>query len=105
MDGEGPAQLLDLRALLLEMERDPAFSELLGELLRRVRVLLRNQRRQHLDDRHLAAEAPEDRRELAADDAAAKHDEPVRHLCLREQPLRVDAAFGIEPLDRRAERV
>src|SRR5439155_23452435 len=99
MDGEGAALLLDLRALLLEVERDPVLPELLGELLRRVGVLLRDQRRQHLDDRHVAAEAPEDRRELAADDAPAEHDEALRHLCLCEQPLRVDAALRIESPD------
>ena len=74
----------------------PRFAERLRELLRRVRVLLRDQRRQHLDDRHLAAEALEDRCELAADDPAAEHDEPARHLGLREQPGRVDAARRVE---------
>ena len=33
-----------------------ALAELLRELLRRVRVLLRDQRREHLDDRDLGAE-------------------------------------------------
>src|SRR5690349_24164789 len=42
----------------------------------------------------------EDRRELAADDPAAEDDESPRHLGLAEQPFRVDAARGIEPLDR-----
>ena len=46
----------------------------------RVGVLLRDQRVEHLDDRHLGAEAVEDRRELAADDPAAEDDEPPRHL-------------------------
>src|SRR2546423_2733868 len=86
------------------MERDPAPPEALRELLRRVRVLLRDQRRQHLDDRHLGAEAAEDGRELAADDPAAEDDEPPRYLALREQAGRVDAARGVEPRDRRAER-
>ena len=98
------AGLLDLRALLLEMQRDPAPAELLRELLGRVVVLGRDQLRQHLDDRHLGAEAVEDRRELAADDPAAQDDEPARHLRLPEQALGVDAARGVEPLDRRPQR-
>ena len=59
---------------------------------------------EHLDDRHLGAEALEDRGELAADDAAAEDDEPLRHLRLREQAGRVDAARRVEPVDRRAHR-
>ena len=74
----------------------------LRELLRRVGVLLRDQRVEHLDDRHLGAEALEDRRELAADDAAAEDDEPARHLGLREQAGGVDAAGRVDPVDRRA---
>ena len=85
VDGEDPVPVLDLRALLAELERDPALAELLGELLGGVRVLHRDQRRQHLDDRHLGAEALEDRRELAADDPAAENDEALRHLLLGEQ--------------------
>ena len=104
VDGELGAVVLDLRALLAEVERDAALAELLRELLARVLVLLRDQRRQHLDDRHLGAEAVEDRGELAADDAAAEDDEPPRHLLLREQAGRVDAARRVEPLDRRAQR-
>ena len=87
VDGELRAVVVDLRALLAELERDAALAELLRELLRRVRVLLRDQRLEHLDDRHLGAEALEDRRELAADDAAAEHDQAPRHLGLREQPV------------------
>ena len=102
--GQRPAVVLDLRALLLEVKGDPALAELLRELFGRVSVLLRDERRQHLDDRHLAAEAMEDRRELAADDAAAEHDEPLRDFRLREQALGVDAALGVEPFDRRAQR-
>src|SRR4029079_4086915 len=63
--GELRAVVLDLRALLAELERDAAPAELLRELLRRVVVLLRDERVEHLDDRRLAAEAAEDRRELA----------------------------------------
>ena len=90
--GEAVGAVLHLRALLAEVERDAALAELLRELLRRVRVLLRDERVEHLDDRHLGAEALEDRRELAADDAAAEDDEPARDLGLREKPRRVDAS-------------
>ena len=69
-----------------------------------VLVLLRDQPVEHLDDRHLAAEGLEDRRELAADDPAAEHDEPPRHLGLRQQAGRVDAEVGVEPVDRRPHR-
>src|SRR5262249_36332560 len=98
------AVVLDARALLAEMERDAALAELLRQLLARVLVLLRDER-EHLDDRHLGAEAVEDRGELAADDAAAQHREALRHLLEREETGRVDAARRIEPLDRRAERI
>ena len=81
-----------------------ALPEMLRELGGRVVVLRRNQLRQHLDDRHLGAEAAEDRGELAADDAAAEHDEPAWHLRLGEQAGRVDAARRVEALDRRAQR-
>ena len=54
----------------------PRFLNCLASSFGRVVVLLRDERRQHLDDRHLAAEAPEDRGELAADDPAAEDDEP-----------------------------
>src|SRR5439155_6345535 len=104
VDGQPAGGFLHLRALLLEVEVDPALAELLRELLRGVFVLGRDQPRQHLDDRHLGAEAPEDRRELAADDAAAQDDEPLRHLGLREQRLGVDAAWRVEAVDRRPER-
>src|SRR5439155_331892 len=104
IDAQPVAGLLDLRALLLEVERDAALAELLRELGCRVVVLGRDQLRQHLDDRHLGAEAAEDRGELAADDAAAEHDEPARHLALGEQAFRVDPTRRGETLDRRAER-
>src|SRR5262245_23830516 len=103
MDSQAVTGLLDLRALLFEMKRDPAPTELFRELLRGVRILLRNERREHLDDRHLAAEAAEDGRELAADYAAAQDDEPSRNLGLSQQALRVDASRRVETLDRRPE--
>src|SRR5207253_1040998 len=105
VDAQAVAGFLDLLALLLEMERDPSPPELLRELLRGVRVLLRDQRREHLDDRHLGAEPPEDRRELAADDPAAENDQPARDPLLREETGRVDAAARVEARDRRAQRV
>ena len=96
--------LLDAGALLPELQRDAALPERLRELLRRIRVFLRDQRVEHLDDRHLGAEAAEDRRELGADDPAAEDDEPARHLGLGEQPGRVDAQVALEARDRRPER-
>src|SRR5207244_5712898 len=85
--------------------RDSTLAYLLRELRRSVRVLLRDQRREHLDDRHLAAEPLEDGRELAADDAAAEDDETRRHLGLREQAGRVDAAWRVETFDRRPQGI
>jgi hypothetical protein len=104
VDGEAAPRILDLRALLLEVKGDPAPVELLRELLRGIVVLGRDQRRQHLDDRHVRPEASEDRRELAADDASAEYDEPVRHLGLSEQPFGVDTARRVETGDRRPQR-
>ena len=86
------------------MQRDAALAELLGELVRRVRVLLRDQRREHLDDRHLAPEPTEDRRELTADDPATENDQAGWNLGLGEQSLGVDAAIRVESRDRRAQR-
>ncbi len=102
--GQRASLVFHLLALLLEVKSDPALAKLLRELFRRVRVFLRDQRRQHLDDRHLAAEAIEDRCELAADDAAAEHDESLRDFRLREQSLGVHAPVGIEALDRGTKR-
>ena len=97
VDDERGARVLDLRALLAEVERDAALAEGLRQLLRRVEVLLRDQRVEHLDDRDLGAEPLEDRRELAADDAAAENDEALRHLRLRQQAGRVDARGESRP--------
>src|ERR1022692_5192342 len=104
MDRQLGAVVLDTRALLAEVERDAPFPELLRQLLGGVGVLLRDQRVEHLDDRHLAAEPAEDGGELAADDAAAEDDESLRHGLLREQPGRVDTARRVEPRDRRGAR-
>ena len=104
MHPQAVAGLLDLLALLLQVQRDAALPELLGEPQPKRRRPLADQLRQHLDDRHLGAEAAEDGRELAADDAAAEDDEAARHLRLCEQPGRVDAARRVEPFDRRPQR-
>jgi hypothetical protein len=77
VDGQRVALLLDLGALLAELQVDAALRELLGELLRGVASSW-DQRVEHLDHRHLGAEATEDRRKLGADDAAAEDDEPLR---------------------------
>ena len=90
-DDEVAAGVLDAGALLLEMNGDLPPLERLQQLLRCIGVLLRDERGQHLDDGHLAAEMGEDRRELAADDAAAEHDEAPRHFRLGEQAGGVDA--------------
>src|SRR6266508_5883650 len=95
------AVVVDLPALLPELERDAALAVLLCELFRRFGILLRNECVQHLDDRDLGAEAAEDRRELTADDAAAENDEPSRNLLEREQAFGIDAARRVETLDRR----
>src|SRR5690348_5517474 len=105
MDDELRAVVLDLRALLAELERDPAPVELLCEFLSRVRVLLRNEAVEHLDDRHLGTETLEDRCELAADDPPAEDNEAARHTVLRKQARRADTARGIDPVDRRPERI
>src|SRR5919198_1787708 len=105
VNDESAVALLDLVALGLEVDLDAPLLELLGELLGRVVVLLRDERRKHLDDRHLAAKAPEDRGELASDDASAEDEEPFGHLGLREEARRVDAAVGIDALDWRSQWV
>src|SRR5262249_55461358 len=79
MDGELRSGVFDLRALHAEMQGDVAPAELLRELTRHVRVLLRDQGRERLDDRHLAPEPLEDRRELAADDPATENDQAGRN--------------------------
>ena len=91
----------DLRALLAEVDDDSAARERLAKLARRVRVLLRDEGVEHLDDRHLGSEALEDRGELTTDDPAAENDDPPRDLGLRQQPGRVDAARRVEPRNGR----
>src|SRR5206468_10228085 len=86
------------------MELDSAFLELLGQLLGGGLVLEGDQLGQHLDDRHLTPEPLERRGELAPDDAAAENDDPARHLRLREQASRVDAAIRVDSVDGGPER-
>ena len=71
VDDERRARVLQLRALLAEMDDDAAPRIRLAELARRVGILLRDEGVEHLDDRHLGPEALEDGGELAADDPAA----------------------------------
>ena len=77
----------DVDALLLER-----LLELRGHRF----VLDRHEPRQQLDDRHLAAEAAVDRRELHADRAAAHDHQRLRHLLqvnrfvARDDPLVID---------------
>src|SRR3954468_1283297 len=105
LDAQAAAGVLDPVAGGLEVEGDAALLELLGQLLGGVGVLLRDQLREHLDDRHLGAEAAEDACELAADDPAAEDDQAWWDFVLREQARGVDAARGVEAVDRRAEWV
>src|SRR5918996_1700257 len=99
------ARVLDPVALRLEVDGDAALLELLRERLGGVLVLLRDERGEHLDDRHLAPEPLQDGGELAADDPAAEDDDALRHVGLREKARRVDAALGLDAVDRRAQRV
>ena len=72
------------------------FSELGGHGL----VFDRHESRQQLEDRHVAAEAAEDRRELDADRAAAhdgdrrRHFRQVDRLVARDDPLAIDRDAG-----------
>ena len=60
--------------------------------------------RQQLDNRHLAAEAPEDRRELHADRAAAEDDHRLRHFAQRDRFVARDDALAIDLDARHASR-
>ena len=55
-DAQPAARVLDPIAARLEVHRDAALPELLQELGTCLLVLLRDEGRQHLDDRHLRAE-------------------------------------------------
>ena len=99
------AVLLDLRALLAELERDAALAERLGELLRGVLVLLRDQRRQHLDDRHLGC------RSVLKIEANSQPmipppriDEPRGTSVCASRPVESTQSSRVEARDRRADR-
>ena len=70
-----------------EVDDDAPPSERLAELARGIGILLRDERVEHLDDRHFGAEALEDRRELTADDPASEDDQPPRYVGLREEAV------------------
>src|ERR1051326_2450036 len=76
----------DVDALLLEDAR---------ELLRHFFVLDREEERHDLDDRHLRAEAREDRGELAADRARADDEHRLRHVLQFEDVVGVDDALAV----------
>ena len=90
-------RLRDLRA---GQHLDALLLERLLELRGHGLVLDRHEPRQQLDDRHLAAEAAVDRRELDADGAAAHDDERLRHLLQVDRLVAGDDALVID-LDRR----
>ncbi len=86
--------------------RDFALPERLLELGGNRFVLVRHEARQQLDDRDVAAEAIEDRRELHADGAAAHHGDRLRHfremdrLVARDDVRLVDRDAGHAPRRR-----
>jgi hypothetical protein len=85
-----------------QVHRDAALLERPLELLRRVRVLHRDQPVEHLDDRHLAAPVGQDRGELDADHAAAEDGDSARHLLDGQQAGRVDAQRPVDAVDWRS---
>ena len=95
---------LDPRRPRAERELDAALLERALERLDGVGVLLADQVRQHLDDRDLRAEVGEDRGELAADHAAAEHDQALGHVIDLEQLGRDQAVRVVEAGDRRLGR-
>jgi hypothetical protein len=80
---------------------DAAFEQCVMHLLRRERLLTREQPRQRLDDRHLRTERRPRLTELHADDAAAEHDQALGHFVRRRAlTVRPRRRLG-EPGDRR----
>ena len=74
--------------------------------LRRDRfVLNRHDTRQQLDDRDLAAEAPEDRRELDADGAAAHDGDRLRNLLQVDRFVAGDDSLAVDLDARHAARL
>ena len=71
---------------------------------RHLLVLADHHARQHLDLRHLRAEPREGLRQLAADRAAAEHDQPLRQLAQLPQVVGGQHLDLVEPRQRRHER-
>ena len=86
------------------MNGDALLLERLLQLGRNRFVFGRDDARQQLDDRHLAAEAAEDRRELHADRAAAENDHRLRHLAQRDGFVARDDPLAIDLHARNASR-
>ncbi len=78
--------------------------EALAHQLGRIRVLARQQPRQHFDLGYVRAKAREGLRQLTADRAAPEHDEPARQLA--QFPHRVGGEHPglLDPRDARHER-
>src|SRR5581483_3026972 len=77
---------VDVDSLLLEDAR---------ELLRDILILDRQELRHHFDDRHLRAEAREDRRELTTDCTRADDQHRLRHFGETEDVIGVDDALAV----------
>ena len=93
--------LLDAGRARADLDGDAAAAERALQRGHRVRVLVADQVRQHLDDRHRRAELGVDRRELDADHAAAEHGQALRHGIQLERAGGVDAARVVDAGDRR----
>ena len=102
MQHNASARLLDARGLRPEMHRDAVALERLLERLDRIGILVGDEMRHELDDRHLAAEVVEDRCELAADHATAEHQEALGHFRDGEQARRVDALGRVDTFNGRS---
>ena len=78
----------------------PRLSNARVELLADLRILVRHEARQELDDRHLDAERAVERRELDADRTRAEHDQRLRlggqghRLAVLDDPLAVELDAG-----------
>ena len=86
--------------LVADERLDAALVERACELFGDLRILVRHEARQELDDRDLDAERAIERRELDADRAGAEHDERLRlrgqghRLAVLDDPLAVDRDAG-----------
>ena len=86
------------------MNRDALLAERLLELRRHGFVFDRHETRQQFDNRHLAAEAAEDRRELHADGAAAQDHDRFGHFLQVDGFVAGDDARAIDRDPRNAPR-